>query len=127
MAAQRAALGDLPTADAQSMLAGESVTFGAHPTNRNIPNLLRNTVLAARLILRLRPQAIVTTGAGIAVPFCWLGRLAGARVVYIESFARTESPSLTGRLVHPVATDFFVQWPKLTRYFRKARYRGSLL
>jgi beta-1,4-N-acetylglucosaminyltransferase len=112
--------------DARSMLAGESVTYAHHPTNRNIPNLLRNLRLAYRLLRRLRPRAVVTTGAGVAVPFCWLGRLMGVRVVYIESFARVNDPSLTGRLVHPVAHRFFVQWPGMLRHFPKAEYRGGL-
>jgi UDP-N-acetylglucosamine:LPS N-acetylglucosamine transferase len=115
------------TSDARSLLDGESVTWAAHPTNRNLPNLLRNAALAVRLIRRLRPRAIVTTGAGVAIPFCWAGRLLGCRVVYIESFARINGPSLTGRLVHPVAHDFFVQWPQMTSHFRKAEYRGALL
>jgi UDP-N-acetylglucosamine:LPS N-acetylglucosamine transferase len=114
------------TSDARSLLAGEGVTYAAYPTNRNLPNFVRNLFLAVRIIRALRPKAIVTTGAGVAVPFCWVARLAGARVVYIESFARIESPSLTGRLIHPVATDFFVQWPKIVRYFRKAQYKGAL-
>jgi beta-1,4-N-acetylglucosaminyltransferase len=112
--------------DARSMLAGEDVTYAHHPTNRNVPNLLRNLVLALRLIVRLRPRAIVTTGAGVAVPFCWIGRALGAKVVYIESFARVSEPSLTGRLVHPVASRFFVQWPGMLRHFPKAEYRGGL-
>ncbi len=115
------------TSDARSLLAGETVSFAAHPTNRNLPNLLRNVLLAARLLLRLRPRAVLTTGAGVAVPFCWLGRLTGARIVYIESFARVSGPSLTGRLVHPVAHDFFVQWPAVARHYRKATFRGALL
>lgn len=114
------------TVDARSMLAGENVSYAAHPTNRNLPNLLRNVVLAARLLRSLRPYAVLTTGAGVAVPFCWLGRLLGARVVYIESFARIDGPSLTGRLVHPVATDFFVQWPAVQQHFRKAQFKGAL-
>ena len=114
------------TPDARSLLPGEAVSCAAHPTNRNIPNLLRNFVLAARLLWRLRPRAILTTGAGVAVPFCWLGRLFGARVVYIESFARVGSASLTGRLVHPVVHDFFVQWPGVESHFRNAEYRGAL-
>ena len=112
--------------DARSMLAGEAVTFAYHPTNRNVPNLLRNFVLALRLVRRHRPRAIVTTGAGVAVPFCWLGRLLGTQVVYIESFARVNHPSLTGRLVHPVANRFFVQWPEMVRHFPQAEYRGGL-
>jgi beta-1,4-N-acetylglucosaminyltransferase len=114
------------TPDASSLLDGEAVTYAAHPTNRNVRNLVRNLFLAARVVWRLRPRAILTTGAGVAVPFCWLGRLAGARIVYIESFARTDSPSLTGKLVHPVAHEFFVQWPAVQSHFRKAQYRGAL-
>jgi UDP-N-acetylglucosamine:LPS N-acetylglucosamine transferase len=112
--------------DARSLLIGETVWFAHHPTNRNIPNLLRNLVLAFRLIRRLRPRAIVTTGAGVAVPFCYVGRLFRARVIYIESFARISNPSLTARLVYPVATSFFVQWPELLQYFNRALYAGQV-
>ena len=112
--------------DARSLLAGERVTFAHHPTNRSLRNLLRNVVLAARLLRRLRPSTIVTTGAGVAVPFCYLGRLYGAQVIYIESFARVTQPSLTARLVHPAADRFFVQWPALTKHFDKAEYLGAL-
>ncbi len=115
-----------PTTDATSLLQGERVWFAHHPTNRNIPNLLRNLVLAVRLLAQLRPRAIVTTGAGVAVPFCYIGRLFGARVIFIESFSRITRPSLTARLVHPIAHDFFVQWPELQSRFRKARYEGQL-
>ncbi len=114
------------TADARTLLADESITFAFHPTNRNIINLMWNTVLAVRMVSRLRPALVVTTGAGVAVPFCWVGRLFGARVVYIESFARTSEPSLTGRLVHPIATRFFVQWPDLVSRYRNAEFLGSL-
>jgi beta-1,4-N-acetylglucosaminyltransferase len=112
--------------DAHSLLLGEDVTYAHYPTNRNVPNLFRNLRLALSVIRRCRPRAIVTTGAGVAVPFCWIGRLLGVHIVYIESFARVTKPSLTGRLVHPVAHRFFVQWPELQQHFRKAEYRGGL-
>ena len=114
------------TPDAQSVLDGEQVFCAHHPTNRNVPNLVRNLLLAFRIVAGSRPRAIVTTGAGVAVPFCYVGRLFGARVVFIESLARTSRPSLTARLVYPVATDFFVQWPGILPYFRRARYDGQL-
>lgn len=113
--------------DSRSLLAGERVFFAFHPTNRNVRNLLRNLVLALRLVRTLRPRAIVSTGAGVAVPFCYIGRLFGARIVYVESFSRIHEPSLTGRLVHPVAHRFFVQWPELRSHYRKAEYRGTCL
>jgi beta-1,4-N-acetylglucosaminyltransferase len=111
--------------DARSLLAAEEVTYAHYPTNRSVKNLLRNTMLALRTIRRLRPAAVVTTGAGVAVPFCYAARLLGARVVYIESFSRISEPSLTARLVHPVAHRFFVQWPELEPRFRKAEYAGA--
>jgi UDP-N-acetylglucosamine:LPS N-acetylglucosamine transferase len=112
--------------DARSLLAAESVTWAFHPTNRNIPNLARNLWLAVRLFARFRPRAVVTTGAGVAVPFCYVGRLFGAKIVFVESFSRISEPSLTARLVHPVAHHFYVQWPALESRFRKAEYHGAL-
>ena len=70
--------------------------------DRNVRNLASNTILAWRLIRRMRPAVAISTGAGVAVPFLWLARLHGARVIYIESFARTDGLSLTARLVRPV-------------------------
>jgi len=112
--------------DARSLLGGETVEWAYHPTNRSLRNLARNTLLAQRLIRHYCPAAIVTTGAGVAVPFCYLGRAFGVRVIYIESYARVTKPSLTGRLVHPVATHFFVQWPAMLRHYPKARYVGHI-
>ncbi len=112
--------------DATSLLADEKITWAYHPTNRNIPNLLRNLWLSLHLIRRHRPQAIVTTGAGIAVPFAIMGRLFGAKVIYIESMARVTGPSLTGRLVYPIADTFIVQWPEMQRHFKRARWYGTV-
>lgn len=114
-------------ADARSLLAGEDVTWAFHPTHRNLRNLIRNTLLAFRVCIEKRPRAVVTTGAGVAVPFCYVARLFGARIVFVESLSRITEASLTARLVHPVAHRFFVQWPTLEGRFRKAEYRGSLL
>jgi beta-1,4-N-acetylglucosaminyltransferase len=113
--------------DARALLAGERVVHAFGPTNRNIPNLLRNLRLAAGLLRRERPVAIVSTGAGVAVPFAWIGRLRGIPVVYIESVTRITSLSLSGRMIKPVATDLFVQWPELAETIHGARYEGSNL
>jgi UDP-N-acetylglucosamine:LPS N-acetylglucosamine transferase len=112
--------------DARSLLAGEPVVYAYGPTNRNIPNLLRNLGLAVRVLRRVRPRTIVTTGAGVAVPFAWIGRLLGARVVYVESFTRIESPSLSCRLIAPVAARIYAQWPELAQALPRARYVGNV-
>jgi beta-1,4-N-acetylglucosaminyltransferase len=111
--------------DTRSLLAEETVYFAHGPTNRNVPNLLRNCVLSWRLVRRLRPRVIVTTGAGVAVPFAWVGRLFGAAVVYIESIARIDEPSLSCRLIAPVADRLYVQWPELLQALPRAHYVDS--
>lgn len=112
--------------DAKSLLVDEDVTYAYYPTNRNLANLLRNARVAIKVIRRLRPRAIVTTGAGVAVPFCYVGRLAGCQIVYIESLARIHELSLSGKLIHPVAHRFFVQWPELAERVDGAEFAGSV-
>lgn len=114
------------TSDAMSLLEGERVTWAHYPTNRNVPNLLRNLALALPLLRRGNVAAIVTTGAGVAVPFALAGRLFGVNVVYVESMARISCPSLTGRLIYPLADTFIVQWPSLQRFFKRALCFGTV-
>jgi glycosyltransferase involved in cell wall biosynthesis len=112
--------------DVRSLLAGESVTHAHYPTTRHPANLVRNLALAWRTLGRLHPKVIVTTGAGVAVPFAWVARLRRVRVVYVESLARTEAPSLSCRLVAPVADRVYVQWPDLIPAIPAARYSGTV-
>lgn len=112
--------------DAHSLLSDEAVIFAHGPTNRNVKNFLRNIPVALRVVRRARPSVVLTTGAGVAVPFAWVGRLLGARVVYVESFTRIEGPSLSCRLIAPVADRIYAQWPELTRVLPRARYVGTV-
>jgi UDP-N-acetylglucosamine:LPS N-acetylglucosamine transferase len=112
--------------DAESLLAGEAYVLAHTPTTRNLGNLFRNAGLAWRVLSHTRPAVVVSTGAAIAVPFAWLARLRGIRVVYIESLARTERPSLSCRLVRPAADRLYVQWPGLERALPGSRYAGTV-
>ncbi len=117
----------LDAPDARSLLAGERVVYAYGPTNRSLRSLLRNLLLARRLMPRLRPAVVLTTGAGVAVPFAWLGRLYGAKVVYIESLTRIDSVSLSCRMIRPVADRLYAQWPELLELLPRARYVGSVV
>jgi beta-1,4-N-acetylglucosaminyltransferase len=112
--------------DARSLLAGEDVVYAHGPTNRNIPNLLRNLVLAWSVVRRLRPRVLITTGAGVAVPFAWIARLRGAYVVYVESLSRIDAPSLSCRLIAPAARRVYGQWPEFAKANAGARYAGNV-
>jgi UDP-N-acetylglucosamine:LPS N-acetylglucosamine transferase len=117
----------LPGADVGYLLADERVTIGNGPTNRSLRNLALNLGLAWRLLRRDRPRAILSTGAGLAVPFFAIGKLLGIRLVYVESVTRIETISLSGRLVYRLADRFFVQWPQAAERRRRAVYAGSVL
>ena len=112
--------------DSRSLLADEDVVHAHGPTNRSVRALLLNLALATRMLVRARPRAILTTGAGVAVPFVWVGRLLGVRVVYVESATRIESPSLSLRLARPFVSHLYVQWPELQAALPDAHYRGSV-
>ena len=68
------------------------------------------------LCIQINPHLILTNGPGTCLPIIYLSyilKLFGNvnRIVYIESFARVNTLSLTGRLVYPVVDRFIVQWP----------------
>jgi beta-1,4-N-acetylglucosaminyltransferase len=117
----------LESPDTTYLLDPAEVVFAHQPTARNIPNLFRNLALAWKIIRDYRPDVILSTGAGLAVPFFVIGRLRGIRLVYVESFTRVDRPALTGRLVYPLSTAFFVQWPNSFRRKRRVVYAGSVL
>ncbi|HYH62971.1 MAG TPA: UDP-N-acetylglucosamine--LPS N-acetylglucosamine transferase, partial [Solirubrobacterales bacterium] len=72
-------------------------------------------------------DAILSTGAGLAVPFFIVGKLLRRRLIYVESVTRIETISLSGRLVYPLADRFFVQWPQAAQRRRRAVHAGSVL
>jgi UDP-N-acetylglucosamine:LPS N-acetylglucosamine transferase len=113
--------------DSRSLLRGERVVHAFSPTNRNIPNLLRNLRLAWRVLRRERPAAILTTGAGVAVAFAWAGRLLGVPTIYVESVTRIEELSLSARMIRPVANRMYAQWPELAQGSSgRIRFEGNL-
>jgi len=112
--------------DVHHLLRNERVYLAYYPTNRNITNLVRNCYLAFIIILKEQPDIIISTGAGVAVPFLYVGRLRGVKVIYVESMTRVRNLSLSGKLVRPVVHHLFVQWPELAEKIRKAQFCGQV-
>lgn len=83
-------------------------------------------VKAFAITAREKPDVVITTGALIAFPFCVAAKCRKAKIVYIESFARVNSKSLTGRLVYPMADLFLVQWESLLKVYPRAKYVGCI-
>ena len=112
--------------DARSLLKDEKMYSCYYPTNRNIKNLIRNTVLAVKVLRKEHPDLIISSGAAVSVPFFYLGKLFGAKLIYIEVFDRIDKPTLSGRLVYPITDKFIVQWEEQKKVYKKAINLGSI-
>ena len=112
--------------DANSILKGEKVYHCYFPTNRNIKNLIKNSFLAIKLLHKEKPDLIISSGAAVAVPFFYFGKLMGAKTIYIEVFDRIDKSTLTGKLVYPVTDKFIVQWEEMKKVYKKAINLGSI-
>lgn len=112
--------------DARSLLVNEKVYNCYFPTNRNIKNLLKNTILAYKVLKKENPDLVISSGAAVAVPFFYLAKLKGKKIVYIEVYDRINSSTLTGRLVYPIVDKFIVQWEEQTKVYPKAINLGSI-
>lgn len=78
------------------------------------------------LYFKIRPQVIVTTGTHTAGPMCYLGKIFGSKIIYIETFANRNKKTATGRLIYPIADLFIVQWEEMLKLYPKAIYGGSI-
>lgn len=115
------------TPDVVSQLQGEEIDFVRHPTTRNVPNLLRNTAIAWRLLRTRRPDLIVSTGAGSAIPFFVFAKVLGIDSTYIEVYDRISSRTVTGRICRPLSSAFCVQWEDQKALYPGAHVIGPLL
>lgn len=112
--------------DANSILKNEKVYHCYFPTNRNIKNLIKNTLLAFKVLHKEKPDLIISSGAAVAVPFFYFGKISGAKTVYIEVFDRIDKSTLTGKLVYPVTDKFIVQWEEMKEVYSKSINLGSI-
>ena len=89
---------------------------------------LLNLWEAYRILRAERPTVILSTGAGPVVPFALVSKLLfKIGVVYVETIARVNRPSLTGRIMYWLSDNFYYQHRSLEKYFPKGSYGGTLI
>jgi UDP-N-acetylglucosamine:LPS N-acetylglucosamine transferase len=94
--------------------------------NRDEPwRAVRCFAACIRLVWKVRPSMLITTGA-LPGLFCLIAaRLLGARTVWIDSIANSDQPSMSGRIARLFAHEWFTQWEHLAT--RRRRYEGAVL
>jgi UDP-N-acetylglucosamine:LPS N-acetylglucosamine transferase len=96
--------------------------------NRRMPlKTLRVFWRCARVVLRERPDVIMSTGAAAGCMLCFLGKLAGAKVIWVDSITNTDKLSLSGQMVRHVADLFLVQWPELAVKYKNVEFIGAII
>ncbi len=76
--------------------------------------------------LKIKPKVIITTGTHTAVPMCYIGKLFGSKIIFIETFANRNTKTLSGRMVYPISDLFIVQWKEMQQLYPKSVYGGAI-
>ena len=84
-----------------------------------------NAIQAFLLFMVIKPKIIISTGAGIAIPFMIIGKVFGSRLIFIETGARVYTTSKTGKFMYKYADKYFVQYKELLKHYPSATL-GSL-
>lgn len=88
--------------------------------------LIRNMYSSFKYLIKERPDVIISTGAGSTIFTCILGKILRVKIVYIESFAKVDSPTKSGKLVYKFADCFYVQWEEMLEIYPNAIYKGGI-
>ena len=89
------------TTEIELQQSGQRSYWAHSPTNRHLPNLVRNMGLAFKVLNREKPDLVLSTGAGVGVPFLWAARcLKSSSTAFIESKTRLSDLSLSARMLY---------------------------
>ncbi len=114
--------------DADYYLKNKKKYYAYYPESRNVLNLIKNFFLAIKILGFEKPNYLLSSGAGIAVPFFVVGKLFfNTTLIYIEPYDFVAYPSLTGRILYNFVDLFLVQHQQQLKWYPKAKFWGSLL
>lgn len=80
-----------------------------------------------KVIFRERPDVVISTGAAPGVICCFLAKLIGAKVTWLDSIANTEKLSMSGRMIRPFADLILSQWPDVAQKYPNVNYVGNVI
>ena len=80
------------------------------------------------IFVKMRPDVIISTGALATLPMLCIGHFFRKKIIFIESFAKINTPTMTGKFVYKkkIANQFYVQWESMLKYYPQAIYKGGI-
>lgn len=91
-----------------------------------ILKMIWNTFKSVFFFIKERPDVVITTGVLSTIPMCLIAKIFGRKLVYIESFAKINSPTETGKFLYKFADRFYVQWETMLKYYPEAVFLGGI-
>ena len=108
----------------------EKISYLIYGTRKNMVSYIfkfaYNCIKSLILYIKIRPKYIISTGTHTAVPICYIGKLFGSKIIFIETFANRTTKTLSGKLVYPISNLFIVQWEEMLKLYPKAVLGGSI-
>lgn len=87
---------------------------------------LNSLLLSIKYFLHIKPDVVVSTGAGISVYFCYIAKVFRKKIIFIETYAAINGKTTAGRIIYPIADRFYVQWENMKKFYPKSIYKGTL-
>lgn len=104
--------------------------YSLKQTNRNeiwfLPKMIFNTFKSLFYFMVEKPDVVITTGVLSMIPMSLISKIFRRKLIYIESFAKINSPTLSGRLLYKYADRFYVQWEEMLAIYPNAIYIGHI-
>lgn len=85
---------------------------------------IANLIKSFYLFFKIKPSVVVTTGTHTAIPMCYIAKLFRKKIIYIETFANSNTKTMAGKFIYPIADEFIVQWESMLKLYPKAKYGG---
>ena len=88
--------------------------------------LIWNILISLRIFFKERPDIVICTGVLAMLPICRIAKFFNKKLIYIESFAKVTSATMSGKYLYKYAGQFYVQWESMKEIFPDAKYLGGI-
>lgn len=86
-----------------------------------------NIFKAYKIIRKIQPRAIFSTGGPICLSFAFIAKIIGVRFIYLDTLSRVIEPSNTAKFLYKfnLADEIFCQWEGVTKQYPRIKYYGK--
>lgn len=91
-----------------------------------IINFIKLFIHSFFIYFKEKPDIVLSTGALSTIPILLIAKLFRKKIIFIESFSKINTPTVTGKLMYKIADLFIVQWEEMKEHYPNAMYGGGI-